>query len=369
MRAIGILLGVLLLSACTNRSYTPVVPEALAIGAPLTVFAATTRAKKPDGSFGFERSEILRRLELTVSIPPSHTPGELQYAYAKPNPRKQFTMAARDEFATSAAFRTRVGQVMDGLKGQDREVTVFIHGYNATQAETAFRAAQLASDIKLPGALVIYSWPSRGKSVGYAYDIDSALFARDGLEQLLFELKAAGANRILLVAHSMGSLLMMETLRQIDLHEPGWVGNNIGGVLLISPDLDIELFRRQMKSLSRVPQPFVVFVSGRDRLLNLSARLRGNADRERLGNISSIERIADLPIEIIDTTAFSKGAGSAHFVPASSPAFISMINDMQSLHDTFGPDPRGFEFLLPAGLIRQNSNARLTHLSNTEIDR
>lgn len=359
MRAIfGIVLGFFILSACTDRSHTPVVPDALEVGTPFTVFAATTRAKNPDGSFGYGRSDVLRRLELTVSIPPSHTPGNLKSAYANPNPKTQFTMAERKEFKTQADFHSRIRQTMGS--GPEQEVTVFIHGYNSTQAETAFRAAQLSSDIQLPGALVIYSWPSRAKPLGYAYDIDSALFARDGLEQLLFELRASGTKRILLVAHSMGSLVMMETLRQIDLQRPGWVADNIGGILLMSPDLDVELFRRQMKSLSRIPEPFVIFVSGRDRLLNLSARLRGTTDRERLGTIRDTDEIADLPVEIVDTTAFSKGAGSSHFIAGSSPALIALLSKAKALNDTFHPEDDLLASLLPGATTQQNGAAVLT---------
>jgi len=255
---------------------------------------------------------------------------------------------------------------MDKLPGHEREVTVFVHGYNSTQSETAFRAAQLANDINLPGALVIYSWPSRGKTLGYAYDIDSVLFARDGLEQLLFELKAAGVNRILLVAHSMGSLLTMEALRQIDHHHPGWIGRNVSGLLLISPDLDVELFRLQVKSLSDPPHPFVVFVSGKDTLLNLSARLRGGSEGERLGHISSIDKIAGLPVNVVDTTAFSKGAGSTHFVAGTSPALIAMFNEARLLNDTFGPEQGTFDFLLPGDLIHQQGTTQLTLWSESE---
>jgi esterase/lipase superfamily enzyme len=339
MRNFGLLLGIMFLSACADRSFTPVMPDALNVGSPVTILAATTRAKNLDGSYGFDRSEKLSLLELTISIPPTHTPGDLNYAYANPRPETQFTLAGQVELASPAAFQNRVRQEMAKKSGRETEVTVYIHGYNATQAETAFRAAQLANDVKLPGAQVIYSWPSRGKSLGYAYDFDSALFARDGLEKLLFQLKATGARRIILVAHSMGGLVMMETLRQIERRRPGWVGTNIGGVVMISPDLDIELFRTQMKSLSHIPQPFVVFVSRQDSILNLSSRLRGRGEEKRLGNIENNDQIADLPVDVIDTTAFSKDAASPHFVIGSSPALIAMFGDVQALQDTFDLDP------------------------------
>lgn len=355
-------LGLFALAACTDRSFTPVVPSALDIGTPFTVFTATTRAQRPDGTYGYERSETLQRLELTVSIPPAHTPGELQYAYARPKPETQFTMAGRDTLDTPDVFRARIDQKLSGLTGAEREVLVFVHGYNETQAEAVFRAAQLSVDINLPGATVVYSWPSQGKTLGYAYDIDSALFARDGLEQLLFELDSSSAQRILLVAHSMGSLVVMETLRQIDLHKPGWVGRNIGGVALISPDLDVKLFRSQMKGLSKIPHPFVVFVSDEDQVLNLSARLRGGKNRERLGTINGINEVAEFPIEIIDTTAFSDDAGNAHFVAGSSPAMLALVSQTRSLNSAFGPDTRNLDVLLPGNLVRKKQATRITVL-------
>jgi len=361
-----LVIAVLALTACTDRSYTPTVPGALQVGSPFTLFAATTRAKNPDGSYGYERSEKLRLLEMTVSIPPSHTPGELEFAYARPDPRTQFTMAVQQEIESKSAFRTRVDQTLASLPSGQREVTVFIHGYNATQAETAFRAAQLAHDINLPGTMMIYSWPSRGKALGYAYDNDSLLFARDGLEQLLLELRLTGASRIILVAHSMGGLLAMEVLRQTELRSPGWISRNIGGVMLISPDLDIEVFRSQIKRLSKVPQPFVVFVSKRDKILNLSARLRGTSNRKRLGNISSTDKIADLPINVIDTTAFSNEAGSSHFVAATSPTFLAMLNEAQTMSKTFGTERLTLESLLPDELSYRQGATKITLLPAEE---
>jgi len=199
--------------------------------------------------------------------------------------------------------------------------------------------------------------------------IDSVLFARDGLEQLLFELKAAGVDRILLVAHSMGSLLTMETLRQIDHHNPGWIGRYVSGLLLISPDLDVELFHLQVKSLSDPPDPFVVFVSSKDSLLNISARLRGGTDRERLGNISSIDKVAGLPVSIVDTTAFSSNAESAHLVAGTSPALIAMINEARMLGAAFGPEAGALDFLVPGELIHQQGTTGITLLPISDSER
>ncbi|MCL6283505.1 alpha/beta fold hydrolase [Ruegeria sp. 2012CJ41-6] len=348
MRPVLFGLFAIVLTACVDRSVNPIVPEALEVGAPYTVFVASSRAREPDGTYGFRRSDRLNLLELTVSIPPAHQPGELNFSYANPDPERQFALAGQREFASQHDFNARVAQKLRGFDPKNREVVIFVHGYNTTQVETAFRAAQMAHDVDIPGQLMMYSWPSRGRAYGYAYDLDSMLFARDGLESFVRQVKAAGAKRVVLVAHSMGSALTMEMLRQAELKNPGWARRTFAGVILISPDLDIDLFREQMGEITDVPQPFAILVSEKDKALGFSARLRGTADSERLGNISSIQKIADLPVEVIDTTAFSDDAASSHFVAATSPSLLAMFRAVRPLQRAIEPDRLAVEALFPA---------------------
>lgn len=338
--------ALLALVACGDRSSTPVVPEAANIGKPITVFAGSSRLPEANGSFGYQRSDKLRHLEMVVSVPPSHEPGNLRFGYANPNPERQFTLAARDEFPSPDAFKSQLRKKLAALPRSDREVTVFVHGYNSTQSEAAFRAAQMKYDIKVPGLLVMYSWPSRGKALAYAYDTDSILFARDGMEQLLRQITDVGANRVLVVAHSMGSAVTMETLRQMDVKSPGWAARSLSAVVLISPDLDVDVFRAQMTKMSKVPDAFVIFVSRRDGILNVSSRIRGTKSENRLGSIDDIERVKDLPIEIIDTTAFAKDAASRHFVTATSPALISIILRARAVSEMFDDDETSLASIL-----------------------
>ncbi|WP_171124051.1 MULTISPECIES: alpha/beta hydrolase [unclassified Ruegeria] len=344
------------LTACVDRTISETVPTALSVGSPETVFATTTRAREPDGSYGFKRGEALQYLEMTVSIPPNHTPGTLDFSYANPNPEKQFVMAGVDELQGPSEMKARLG-------GKD-EVSIFIHGYNTTQFETTFRAAQLSRDINIPGAIMVYSWPSQARGAGYAYDLDSMLFARDGLEQTVRQLKAMGVRRVILVAHSMGTALTMEMMRQAELREPGWASKNIEGVVLIAPDLDVDLFRSQMDTIKTPPDPFIVMVSRKDKLLNISARLRGTTQGERLGNISSVDALADYKISILDTTAFNKDADSSHFVAATSPALLAIINSARRVSRTFDPDGRGFDVIAPNS-VRNPTGATEIVLSET----
>ncbi|WP_209506866.1 MULTISPECIES: alpha/beta fold hydrolase [unclassified Ruegeria] len=340
LRFLIFILCLVLLAACVDRTVSETLPSALEIGTPETVFAATTRAREPDGAYGFRRAERLQFLETTVSIPPRRSPGSLKFSYANPDPRKQFVLAEINQLSGPQ-------QLKDRLIGAD-EVTIFVHGYNSTQTETLFRAAQLSHDIGIPGQILVYSWPSRATGYGYAYDLDSMLFARDGLEETIRLLKSMGIRRVALVAHSMGGALAMEMIRQTELKQPGWAKRNLEGLILISPDLDVDVFRSQMNSIKNPPDPFVLMVSKKDKVLNVSGRLRGTADGERLGNIGSAEKLSEYPIEIVDTTAFNGDAESSHFVAATSPALLTILRSVRRVSETFGrEDRRGIDILVP----------------------
>ncbi|AHD02641.1 alpha/beta hydrolase [Leisingera methylohalidivorans] len=369
MHGLRLISGVImvLLAACTDRSFTPTVPEALELGTPKTIFAATNREPLPDGTFGPTRTDAVSLLELTVSIPPDHKPGSLKFGYAKPDPITEFTMAGRKTFKTEAAFSARLQQELARFPRKEREVTVFVHGFNSTQAETAFRAAQLSHDINLPGATVIYSWPSKGRPLGYAYDGDSVLFARDGLEALLRKLRASAAERIVVVAHSMGGLLTMETLRQMEIKTPGWTTQNLGGVILMSPDLDVDVFKSQIRRFKQVPQPFLIFVSRKDNVLTLSQHLRGLNGRERLGNLDNLDAVSGLPVKVIDTTAFADEAESQHFVAASSPALIALLNGARETADSFTHSQDLLRKILPGQIVIQDRTIKVA-LESTPAD-
>ncbi|MEX0337652.1 MAG: alpha/beta hydrolase [Arenibacterium sp.] len=349
-----ILVCLLFVAGCGDRSFTPVVPEAVNVGKPITVFAGSSRLPETNGNFGFQRSERLRHLETVVTVPPSHELGDLRFGYANPNPERQFTLAAQSEFESPDAFKARLRAALAELPPDRREITVFVHGYNSTQSEAIFRAAQLKHDIQVPVLLLTYSWPSRGRALPYAYDTDRILFARVGMAQLLRQVTDVGADRVLVVAHSMGGAVTMETLRQMDLKSPGWAARALSSIVLISPDLDVDVFRSQMARLSGLPNPFVIFVSRRDGILRLSSRIRGTSPDNRLGSIDDIERIMDLPIEVIDATAFADNAGSPHFIAATSPALISMIRQARAVSEMFDTDETSLAAVLTGRPQSQN---------------
>lgn len=336
----------MLLAACAqDRNAAPLIPSATSIGSQEIIFGATSR-KAMGSQFGFERAENLSLLELGVSIPPDREKGTLSLGGATPDPHTDFVLTSQT-LHSETSFRRRIATTLQNEPAPQREVTIFVHGFNNTHSEAAFRTAQLKHDIEIPGATIFYSWPSRGAPLGYAYDEDSALFARDGLEHLLRETRKATGLPVIIVAHSLGTQLTMETLRQMEIRSPGWSNRNLSGVVLMSPDLDVDLFRSQLERFQTVPQPFLIFANSRDRALGISQRLRGTNTRERLGNISSLERLKDLPVQVIDTSDLKRSRDLNHFPVGNSAELIVLLRRLRTTAETLDSSGTELTRLLP----------------------
>ena len=325
--------ALLFLAACADRHVAPIVPAAASVGAVQKVFIATNRLE--DGSnFGIDRAMATKLLRLDVSVPPQREPGSIADGLAKPNPRVHFAIAQQKELQGWDEMKAELNRDLRAAKSPDgRDITVYVHEFNNSFSDAAFRMAQLSHDMNITGPVVSFSWPSRAHLLGYEYDTDSILFSRDALTELLKFLDKSEARSITLVAHSLGSALVMESLRQIEQIEPGWSSKALSGVLLISPDINPDVFRSQGMAFAKWPQPFVIFSSQKDRVLRLSARIRGQT--HRLGNLEDIEELAELPISFVDVSALSDGRDGNHFTAGSSKAFLELVNSSGQLGEAF----------------------------------
>jgi len=319
---------VALVAACTPRGVIVFAPEAETVGKIQRIHFSTTRERDPRALFGPGRSPRPTYGMFELSIPPAHRPGRIEWPRGRPDPAHDFLATAAVLYPSRKAFIAGLRKDLHALPRGEREAVIYIHGFNNNFAEGLYRMAQMKQDFGLPGVAIHYSWPSAGNPFGYGYDRDSMLFARDGLEDLIEAAELAGSERILLVGHSMGSLLLMETLRQMEIGRRHHLVQRIGGVVLISPDIDLDLFRQQVRRISRLPQPFLIFTSRRDRALRLSAAITGQ--KERLGSVSDVRALAELKVTLFDVSKFTKGL-VGHFTPATSPALIRILANIREL--------------------------------------
>ncbi|MEM8824680.1 MAG: alpha/beta fold hydrolase [Pseudomonadota bacterium] len=254
---------------------------------------------------------------IDVSMPADRSPGRLDWAGPG-------AFAVAD---SQALDRAGFLENLAAAPPSDAPVTVFIHGYNSRPAEAVYRLAQMAEDFDEEGPSVAFVWPSTATALGYIADRDASLRSRDALADLLTMLARSQDRPIALVAHSMGGFLTMETLRQMALADE-LPRDRLGAVILISPDVDIDLFRSQARAIGRLPQPFVITVSDRDRALGVSARLAGR--RARLGAPDDLSRLADLDITVIDLSAANDDGGNRHLSAVTSPTAIAWLNALDA---------------------------------------
>lgn len=271
--------------------------------------------------FGASRQQHVNYFRADISVPPIHKPGRIEWSQGDTDPARHFVVSDTQVLQEGADFLRAVRTTREA-----NETAVFVHGYNNTLSDAMFRLAQMQVDFGLPDAPVLFSWPSAGDARGYIYDRDSVLFARDALEDLLGQLTERKGERVVLLAHSMGAHLVMEVMRQAALRGDRQLLSRISGVVLMSPDIDPDLFRQQAQVIGTLPQPFLIFVSQQDRALGLAALITGR--KPRLGVIDGPEAVEGLPVKVIDFTRLSGGEGFGHMVPTSSPSAIQVLRGM-----------------------------------------
>ncbi len=347
-------LVILLLSACAPRATLFVVPSAVGIGTPYTIFVGSTRTRDPASkAIRYTERAPLGYLSYDISVPPDRAPGEVRIPRRKgPDVRRDFVATAANRYASPQVFRGAIRSALAGKPDSRGNVIVYVHGYNNTIGDAVFRLAQLTHDLQIDDLPVSYTWPSAENPLAYAYDRDSALFARDGFESFLTEVAQSGARTITIVGHSMGSLVVMETLRQMAIRNDRTVLPKLNGVVLMSPDLDVDVFRAQATRIGNLPQPFIIFTSSRDKALRLSARLTGLP--ARLGNLPDVEAVADLDVTVIDVSNFGTG-GLDHFAAAENPALLKILGQVGAVDAAFGADNSGRTGLLPGTILTVRS--------------
>ncbi|WP_168797851.1 alpha/beta hydrolase [Pacificoceanicola onchidii] len=287
-----------------------------------TVFVATQRSADQLGqSFGTARQTALSFGEVTVSVPPNHQIGRIEWQSPTPDARREFAIVDAQPQDSLNGFTRTVFDQQDAVPG---EVLVYVHGFNTTASEAVFRMAQIQEDFALDDPGVLFSWPSAGLSTGYAYDRDSVIYSRDDLVTVLDALTRKG-RRVVLVAHSMGSHLAMEALRQARLTGNDRLVDNISAVVLMSPDIDLDVFLRQVEVAEPLPQPFMVLTAEQDRALSLSGLLTG---RPRLGRTIDQGLIGRDDIAVFDFSSLADGQNYNHFVPVTSPTAIEFIRSL-----------------------------------------
>jgi esterase/lipase superfamily enzyme len=303
------------------------------------IFVATTRHRADIAAEVFDgrRAPDTSFAKVDITVPAIHKTGEIERRRAgqPADPARFFVAQAVTGYADGKAFQAALKADIAGHNGR---ALVFIHGYNTAFDAAVYRMTQIVHDADYPGTPVLFSWASGGKTVDYVYDSNSASAARDSLEATLRMVAAAGAKRIDIIAHSMGNWVTVETLRQLAIAGDRTLGNRLGDVVLASPDIDVDVFRTQMRRYGVPEKPFFLFLSRDDRALRVSGFIAGN--RPRLGDYGDAEDIAKLGIIAVDVSDVSSPGRLNHTKFAENPILISILGDRLRADDDLDANER-----------------------------
>jgi esterase/lipase superfamily enzyme len=331
-RLITILVCLLALSAC-GRVHGVLIPAD--VQAPGTsrvdMLVATTRSDlgaAPGEMFTGERGQSLAFADIAISIPPDSARqiGDVQFPQSLPaDPMRDFVTLKADRLNRDAALAQLNGRLAHTPR---RQVLVFVHGFNNRFEDAVYRFAQIIHDSKTDALPVLFTWPSRGRLLQYGYDHDSASFSRDALERVLQALvQDPSVGEISVLAHSMGNWVTIEALRQMAIRDRG-LPKKIANVMLAAPDVDFDVFRKQIAEIGSAASRFYVFVARDDAALAASRRVWG--DMPRLGAINPEaspynELLEQDKIGWVDLTGVGSDDFLRHGTFASAPGVVRAI--------------------------------------------
>lgn len=295
------------------------------------IFLATNRATADDPArpFSAERSQTLNFAEFDIGIPAGHRPGRVEASGRAPDPARHFTAVSHRPIDSRRQFIADLNAALSKRRPKDREIFIFVHGYNNNIAESLFRNAQITHDYGIGSVSVHYAWPSGASIPLYVFDRDSAIVGRRGLAETIEIAAQTNAKRVVLVGHSMGAYVVMEALRDLALSGRGRYLKRLGGVVLAAPDIDIDAFQSQADDIGQLPEPFTIIVSRRDRALGFSGRIAGG--HPRVGSGADIAILQSRGITVVDVSDID---GGSHSVFASSETLMKLIDNSRLMRMT-----------------------------------
>jgi esterase/lipase superfamily enzyme len=218
----------------------------------------------------------------------------------------------------------------------NKDVYIFIHGYNNTFDDAVFRAAEVWHFMGRTGVPIAYTWPAgMGGIRGYAYDRESGEFTVGHLRKFIqMVAECPDVERVHLVAHSRGVDVTASALRELNLTYTAQGKSTqrelkLENLVLAAPDVDEEVFIQRCvgENLLQAAKRTTIYVSDHDKAIELSDIVF--ASRRRLGmlgvkdiNPKMKQALAKLPnVQFIECKI--SGWALSHSYAFTHPAALS----------------------------------------------
>ncbi|MFT5508262.1 MAG: esterase/lipase superfamily enzyme [Hyphomicrobiaceae bacterium] len=243
-----------------------------------------------------------------VTIPKSHKVGGLEapwwFDWSGEQTDKHvilqgLTTTDRDDFLRN------LSQAMNDRKS----AFVFVHGFSVSFEDAARRTAQMAFDMKFPGAPIFFSWPTEifgvTKPLAYSEAENNARWATEHFRAFLADvIQKTGAETVHLIAHSMGNRVVADALMQLHWTLTPEEKAVIGEVILTAPDIDADVFVDQIAPrIQQMDARMTLYTSSEDEALATSHTVHGYP---RAGTFAALSHLPD-GVDVIDASNVETG--------------------------------------------------------------
>lgn len=318
----------------------------------IPIFYATNRLKtgRNDPADYFTNEEAKsKRLTLglvQVSVPPGHVRGRVEgpapwgvpylkwewygvFFKGKLDPSLHFAFSSPVEELTEKDFRASLKRSIAESGG--RAALLYVHGFNNSFADAAYRTAQLTFDLRADGydlVPVMFSWPS--DKVLYSAAKDQMRAASAQLASLLTAITTnTDVGVVHVVAHSMGTEVLSESFRRLGnnvltTRRNGGRGPRFNHVILAAADIRASDFQEMIAPAVASGHRVTSYASSND--LVLLASKQANAG-PRAGD-SGENMVLVKGVETIDASKVNDSVSLRHSFFAESPY---MLHDMLTL--------------------------------------
>lgn len=285
----------------------------------ITVYYGTNRALRADGGFDARRANMLQLGTVEVFAPIDRESGN-----------DGFEVVERQPMAAAEFIRESESQ-------EDVFDLLYVHGYCSSFDSAVCTAAQLGLDLRVDGKVFAFSWPSLNKWYLYPRDEPQARASfADYIEFLKLILVKSSARRLIVVAHSMGNLVVagaMNLWKYTAVFGPP-LPPHLNTFIMAAPDIDSEEFSVNWSTqcVARA-ECVILYASTFDKALIASKWFR--LGRRRLGQ--DIERCAEnAGIETVDSSNVYGGPFGHGYFNRS----VRLLRDMHDVIRRVAPEDR-----------------------------
>ncbi|MEA2049004.1 MAG: alpha/beta hydrolase [Campylobacterota bacterium] len=269
-----------------------------------------------------------------VSIPKKHEFGEIERPNKFFNQKEKIgehVIVTKLENINREAFHKFLKSKLDYV--DEKDILVFIHGFNVTFASAIRRTAQISYDLNFKGVPMTYSWPSQGSTSEYMKDESSVQYTVPHLVAFLKEvIDNKGEANLHVIGHSMGTRALTNALKEISYIYSG--KQPFKNIILAASDIDKDVFAVSLfPYIIKTTDKITLYASSDDAALKLSKTLHGG---ERIGQ-GGDDIIVFKGLDTIDATGIDTSLlGHSYF--AEKKILVKDLKDV--IHKSLPPSKR-----------------------------